>query len=324
VPVEPPYLHIAADLRRRIATGELRPGDRLPSTRALAAQWGVALATASRAVAELRQAGVVRTQPRAGTIVAPRLPVRRTRPPREPTRTRAPAVPPELTRERVVRAAIELADAQGLEALSMRAVAAGLDVATMSLYRHVAGKDELVLLMADAAYGEVGRAPAAVGWRPVLESAARSLWRLYHRHPWLAQLGPLARPLPLPNLLGFGEAVVGALTGLGLPPARVLDLHILLYHHGQGLAANLEREARARSDTGLSDEQWVDAQVPMLSAIAGSGEHPNFAALMTDLGGGYTFDLDALFETGLRALLDGFEQLVQREGRARSRPPSTG
>jgi DNA-binding transcriptional regulator YhcF (GntR family) len=314
VPSEPPYLQIAADLRRRIAAGELRPGDRLPSTRALAAQCGVALATAGRAVAELRRAGVVRTQDRAGTIVAPRGPARRTR---EPGRAR----PTELTRDRVVRAAIELADVQGLEALSMRAVAAHLDVATMSLYRHVAGKDELVLLMADAAYGEPRRPAPGGGWRAVLESAARTLWRLYHRHPWLAQLGPLARPLPLPNLLGYSEAVVGALSGLGLPPARVLDLHILLYQYGQGLAANLEREAHARSDTGLSDEQWVDSQLPAFGAIVGSGAHPHFAALMTGLGGDYQFDLDVLFETGLRALLDGVERLVEREVSTSRRPP---
>jgi AcrR family transcriptional regulator len=309
----PPYLRIATELRRRIAAGELRPGDRLPSTRALAAEWGVALATAGRAVAELRRAGVVRTQARAGTVVAAPPAPRRRRPPAAPAR-RAPAPTGELSRQSVVRTAIALADGEGLEALSMRAVAAHLGVSPMGLYRHVRGKDELVLLMADAAYGEIGRNPAPVGaWRAVLEWGARALWRTYRHHPWLAHVGPLARPLPLPNLLRYGEPVLAALSGTGLPAARVLDLHILLYSYSQGLAANHEREARARADTGLSDEQWIDTQEPALTAVARDGDHPHFAALMADLDGGYDFDLQALFETGLHSLLDGFAQLIARE-----------
>ncbi|MEV4512356.1 GntR family transcriptional regulator [Dactylosporangium sp. NPDC049525] len=327
---EPPYLRIAADLHRRIAAGELRPGDRLPSTRALATQWGVALATAAKALNELRQAGVVRAQPRVGTIVAPppgrpgARSVRAARPappgahsgqaPR-PAQPRAGAAPEvDLDRGHVVRAAVAIADAQGLEALSMRTVAARLGVATMSLYRHVASKDELVLLMADAAYGEAGY-PAAPpdGWRARLELGARTLWRLYGRHPWLAQLGPLARPLLLPNLLRHGEWLLGAFTGLGLPAARVFDLYIVLFSHGQGLAVNLDREARAQAETGLTDEQWVDTQAAAMQALASSGSYPNFAGVTGGLAGGYDFDLDALFETGLRALLDGFERLIERE-----------
>lgn len=82
----PPYARIAADLRRRIAEGELAPGDRVPSTRQVAAQWGVALATATRALAELRREGLVRAEPRVGTVVAE--PPRPSRPRREPPRGR--------------------------------------------------------------------------------------------------------------------------------------------------------------------------------------------------------------------------------------------
>ena len=209
---------------------------------------------------------------------------------------------------------MEIADAQGLEALSMRTVAARLGVSTMSLYRHVGGKDELVLLMADMAYGE-GEYPVTPpeGWRAKLELGARTLWQLYCRHPWLAHLGPLARPLPLPNLLRHGEWLIGALTGLGLSATRVLDLQILLYSHGQGLAIHLEREARAQAETGLSDEQWGDAQAADMHALAYSGRYPNFAHMMDGLAGGYDFNPDELFVTGLRALLDGFERLIDHE-----------
>ncbi|MGW1060072.1 TetR/AcrR family transcriptional regulator C-terminal domain-containing protein [Micromonospora rubida] len=100
---------------------------------------------------------------------------------------------------------------------------------------------------------------------------------------------------------------------LGLPATRVLDLQILLYSHGQGLAVHLEREARAQEETGLSDEQWIDGQAEDMHALAHSGRYPNYAHMMDGLIGGYDFDLDALFETGLRALLDGFERLIDHE-----------
>lgn len=302
---DPPYLRIASELRQRIDAGELRPGDRLPSTRALATEYGVALATAAKALTELSQAGVIRAQPRVGSVVMPRAKTR-TAPERE------------LNRARIVRAAVAIADTQGLEAVSMRTVAARLGVSTMSLYRHVPDKERLVLLMADMAYSE-GEYPAVPPehWRTRLEFGARTLWRLYRRHPWLAHLGPLARPLPLPHLLRHGEWIIGALTGLGLPAARILDLQILLYAHGQGLAVHLERETLAEAETGLSDEQWGDAHLGDLQALADSGVYPNFAHMLGGLADGYDFDLDALFEIGLQALLDGFERLVPK-------PPADG
>lgn len=308
---EPPYVRIAGEYRRRIASGELRPGDRLPSTRALAAEWGVALATAAKALTELRLSGVVRTQARVGTVVAP--------PPRSAQRSVRSAAAPasgsaDLTRERVIRTAVAIADAEGIDGLSMRAVAARLGASTMSLYGHVRSKDELVRLMADHAYGEASFPDdPPEHWRARLELGARTLWRVYVRHPWLAQLGPLARPLMLPNLLRHGEFVLRALNQLGLPAERVLDLQIVLFNHGQAFAVNLEREALARADTGLTDDQWVDLQEPELQALAGSGEYPELGRMITGLRAGYDFDLDNLFDTGLQALLDGFERLVERE-----------
>ncbi len=329
----PPYARIAADLRRRIIEGELAPGDRVPSTRQVAAQWGVALATATRALAELRREGLVRAEPRVGTVVAeppPALPpppgaatrpgdrARLTAPPSrdaEATRRRPGAgAERELTRERVVRAAIEIADAEGLPALSMRGVAARLGVAAMSPYRYVGGKDDLILLMADAAFGELsypGDHPE--GWRERLEIAGRTLWAIFRRHPWLAQLSPLGRPLPLPGLTVHADWALAALDGLGLDSATVLDVHILLYSHVQGLAINLEREAQIAAATGLSEDQWMDVQGPALSAIAGSGRYPAFAKVIGELGeDGYDFRLDNLFELGMRLLLDGVTCLVER------------
>ncbi|MEU6424573.1 GntR family transcriptional regulator [Microbispora sp. NPDC046973] len=328
----PPYARIAADIRRRIAEGELAPGDRVPSTRQVAAQWGVALATATRALAELRREGLVRAEPRVGTVVAEPPPALPPAPgaaaqPGDRTRLAAPSraaeaarrrpgagAERELTRERVVRAAIEIADAEGLPALSMRGVAARLGVAAMSPYRYVGSKDDLILLMADEAFGELGYpADPPESRRERLEIAGRTLWAIFRRHPWLAQLSPLGRPLALPGLTVHADWALAALDGLGLDPATVLDVHILLYSHVQGLAINLEREAQIAAATGLSEDQWMDVQGPALTAIAGSGRYPAFAKVIGELGeDGYDFRLDDLFELGLRLLLDGVTCLVER------------
>jgi AcrR family transcriptional regulator len=235
-------------------------------------------------------------------------------------------VPPvaehELTRERVVRAAIEIADAEGLAALSMRGVAARLGVATMSPYRYVGGKDDLILLMADAAFGELGYPdPGPQGWRARLELAGRTLWKLYRRHPWLAQLNPLTRPLPLPNLAVHAEWAIGALDGLGLDPTTVLNLHVLAFSYVQGLAVNLEREAQAESVTGLTDEQWMDSQAAAFQGITGSGRYPAFAKLLGSFQpDGYELDFDELFELGLRPLLDGLAVIIEEHAGPPGRP----
>ena len=319
---EPPYLRIVADIRRRIADGELAPGAPVPSTRRISREWGVALATATKALTTLRMEGLVETRPRVGTVVAGR-PAPGSPGPRTPRTTRAtvPSSSPdhELSRERIVRTAIEIADTEGLSALSMRGVAARLGVAAMSPYRYVDGKDDLVLLMADAAFGEADYpATPPDDWRARLELGARTLWRLYRRHPWLAQLGPLTRPLMLPNLMVHAEWMLGALDGHGLDPVTVFDLHVLLYSHVQGIAVNLEREVQAEAATGLSDEQWMDRQAAALRAITGSGRYPVFTKVVTAIeeGGGYDLDLDALFEFGLKQLLDGITAVV--EGRSKA------
>jgi len=306
--VESRYEGIATELRRRIIQGELTPGARVPSTRRIAAEWGVAMATAAKALATLREEGLVRAEPRSGTVVAG--PVRGGPVPAGPRREyhAAPAGRPQkVTRERIVRAAIEIADSEGLAALSMRGVAARLGIATMALYRHVAGKDALILLMADTVFGERGYpAQAPPGWRTRLELGARTLWSLYRRHPWLAQLAPITRPLPLPNMAVHGEWMLAALAGTGLRAAALCDLHVLLFSYVHGIAVHLEREQQALGASGLSEDEWMDNQAPALAAITASGRYPTFAALLDTLNAdGYDLILDDLFELGLRTLLDG-------------------
>src|ERR1700761_8813533 len=121
-----------------------------------------------------------------------------------------PVVTP-LSRERIVRAAIRLADADGLAAVSLRKVAAALDAGPMRLYGYIATKEELLDLMVDALYAEIQ--PAGDGWRQVLRSLAETTRHAAHQHEWLAALIG-GRPQLGPNALARGEAVVAAMGGI--------------------------------------------------------------------------------------------------------------
>ncbi|MFD6419851.1 TetR/AcrR family transcriptional regulator C-terminal domain-containing protein [Streptomyces sp. NPDC060194] len=297
---EPPYLRIASDLRRRIASGELAPGDRVPSTRRITQEWGVAMATATKALAALNQEGLVRAVPGVGTVVAA-----------EPA---APhAARNTLTRDRVVCAGIALVDAEGLGALSMRRVATEFGVSTMALYRHVPSKGELVRLMSEAVFDGEPRGPRPSGWRAQLEAETRWLWGRYRRHPWLARaMAALTRPTASPHAMRYTERVLSTLHGLGLSPVQVIHVHLSLLGYAQGVAAAVESESRARQDTGLSPEEWMAANEPRLDALQTGGAYP----MLTSLFGEEEFDLelDELFEFGLARLLDGVATLVARAG----------
>jgi DNA-binding transcriptional regulator YhcF (GntR family) len=305
---DPPYLRIVAEIRRRIADGELAPGDRVPSTRQIAGEWGVALATATKALTTLRLEGLVHARPRIGTVVAGTAPAASAR--RRPSPVPDPEQ--ELSLDRIVRTAIDIADTEGLSALSMRGVAARLGVAAMSPYRYIPSKDDLILLMADTAFGEESYpANAPEEWRSRIELGARTLWTLYRKHPWLAQIGSLTRPLLVPNLMVHGEWMLRALDGHGLDPTKLFDIHVLLYSHVQGLAVHLEMEAQAEAATGQSEDQWMDSRTPALQELVDSGRFPTFTRVVGAFEDGYDLRLDALFEFGLKALLDGLTPVVE-------------
>ncbi|MFJ2745026.1 TetR/AcrR family transcriptional regulator C-terminal domain-containing protein [Streptomyces sp. NPDC087440] len=300
---ETPSSRIADAIRRRISCGELSPGDRVPSTREITREWGVAMATASRALAVLAQEGLVRAVPGVGTVVAP--PVSAGRP--------APAPGPgALTRERIVRTAVALADAEGLATLTMRRVATELGTSTMALYRHVPGKADLVHLMSEAAFAErpIG-SPALNGWRPRLTYAARWLWRMYVRHPWMAQaMAALTRPQAAPHAMRYTEWVLHALTGQGLTPTEMMHIHLTLFGHVQGLAGTLELENRARQDTGMTPEEWMAAQEPRAEEVQAAGSYPTLGSYFQE--DGFDLDLDSLFTFGVERILDGVAVLIAR------------
>ncbi|MFF8993685.1 TetR/AcrR family transcriptional regulator C-terminal domain-containing protein [Streptomyces sp. NPDC014983] len=314
----PRYSRIVGELRRRIETGELAPGDRVPSTREITRQWGVAMATATKVLTELRREGLVRAVPGVGTVVAaaPAGPARGPRPAaagRQGGRAEAPSAPSApsaLTLGRIVTAAVAVADAEGLAAVSMRRVAAELGVATMSLYRHVTDKDDLLTRMMDMVIAEHPLpAEPPEDWRVAIELACRRLWDRFRRHPWLAPALSVTRPQMVVSALPYSEWMLSVLHSRGVDLHTAFTAHLMLLNYARGIAVNLESEREAEAYSGLDSEQWMDTQEPEFLEILATGRFPALTRLTA---AGYDLDLDALFEFGLQRLLDGLAALLDR------------
>jgi AcrR family transcriptional regulator len=299
----PPYLRIVDEIRARVASGDLQPGDAVPSARRITHEWGVALATATKALASLHAEGLTRVVPGVGTVVAGA-------PPSPPAPAPVRRGDGELSRERIVRAAVRIADAEGLAQLSMRRIATDLGAATMSLYRHVAGKDELLIAMMDAVLGEEplpDRPPK--GWRACLELSSRLQWKGFRSHPWLASALSITRPQLIPNGMRHTEWALRALDGTGLTVEQMMRVHLTLFSHVRGLALNLEPEAQAEQDSGLTNEEWMQTREHDFLTVIKGGDFPMMSRMFDE---DLELDLDGLFEFGLGRLLDGLERYVSR------------
>jgi DNA-binding transcriptional regulator YhcF (GntR family) len=297
----PPYRRIADDIAARIENGALKPGQRAPSTRQIARDWRVAIATATKALAVLREAGLVRGVPGQGTIVE----TRRTLPRSSLALGRDPRG------EAIAEAAIEIADRDGLPALSMRRLAAELGLPTMTLHGKVGGREGLWTLMTDRVFAWPLPVPSGA-WRADLEALARLQWDLYQAHPWLAQTMSFTRPIMAPNAMLHTERALQVLAGLGLGDAARLHTAIGVAAHVHGLAASLAPEAAARQDTGMTNDEWFEQRDDALGAILTPDRYPQFSALAA--GPDIPLGLDIFFEFGLQRLLDGVGLMVAAAG----------
>jgi AcrR family transcriptional regulator len=214
---------------------------------------------------------------------------------------------PTLTLDRIVDAAIELADAQGVTALSMRQVAAKLDVGTMSLYRYVPSKAELLDVMFDRVQQPIRPDPAD-GWREGLRQCAESQWHLFHRHPWLLQVSS-GRPLLGPNALRNLEILLTVLAGLGLTDEERLNVIVMVDSFVAGLARTQIEAEQATERTGTTEEQFWAAQQPFLVDLMLRGDYPEMAALDVNVFAQFGRNT---FEFGLERVLDGIEDMVER------------
>ncbi len=218
---------------------------------------------------------------------------------KQPARRRRP-----LTRERVLSAAVRLADERGIEALSMRKLGQVLRVEAMSLYKYVADKDDLLDGMADLVTAEIEAPRAGLDWRAAIRASAISGHEALRRHPWAAAVFEAQRS-PGPARLRYIDALIGVLRDAGFSLPTVARAFMALDSHTYGFAF---QEAVWQFEGTDARE----AAATMSGQLAG-GEFPNVLAMAeltaADPGGP---PLD--FEFGLDLILDGLAQVLGREG----------
>ncbi|MYR40217.1 TetR family transcriptional regulator [Streptomyces sp. SID4944] len=228
---------------------------------------------------------------------------------------------PGLTLDRIVTAAIAVADAEGLSAVSMRRISTELGTGTMSLYRYVPGKAELLDLMLDRVLGEPLSAepdrpvpgdrpvpadrPVPGDWRVAIDTMARTYLDNLRRHPWLLKINQ-ARTVLGPSALQGLELSLTALRSMGLRDPELIGVIITVNSFVEGLARTQADAAEAVAQTGLSDEEFWENQRPYLERAMLSGAYPTMAGMSEDT---FSADFDH-FTFGLRRLIAGFEALV--------------
>ncbi|GGU32263.1 TetR/AcrR family transcriptional regulator [Streptomyces lavendofoliae] len=212
-----------------------------------------------------------------------------------------------LTVDRIVTAAVAVADAEGLDAVSMRRLSADLGVGTMSLYRYVPGKAELLDLMLDRVRGlMLDLQPAEpCDWHAAVDALARAELDLYRRHPWLLKVNQTRTVLGPSALRGLELALTG-LKGMGLTDPELISVIIAVQSFVTGIVRMEAETVEAAKETGVSDEEFWTRQEPFLVRAMDTGDYPMMAALSPDA---FSSEFDH-FEFGLRALMGGFEAMV--------------
>jgi AcrR family transcriptional regulator len=218
---------------------------------------------------------------------------------------------PALSLERIVAAAVRIADADGLDAVSMGRVAAELGAAAMSLYRHVSGKEELLSLMVDAALGDAPDPLAAgEGWRSGLSRWAWGFRASISRHPWAIRIPLNSLPI-LPHAVAWFEHALACMQDTQLTEARKASVIMLLSGYVRNVAATESDIAAAMQASGLSPSEWMSAYPRMLTKLTDPQRFPALAAFIA----AGVFDAadgpDDEFIFGLDRILDGIENLAQ-------------
>ncbi|MGH4029615.1 TetR/AcrR family transcriptional regulator [Actinomycetota bacterium Odt1-20B] len=223
--------------------------------------------------------------------------------------TRGPK--PALTLDRITTAAVALADAEGLAAVSMRRLSQELGTGTMSLYRYVPGKAELLALMLDRVQRPTEDPEPFTGtWRDAVEAYAHETLAQYRAHPWLLQVNQ-ARPVLGPSAVGNLEKVVSRIEPMGLDGPELIGVMVMVEAYVTGAARSQAQEIEAQRTTGLTDEAFWTAQQPFLEKAMQSGDYPTVAGLSEDT---FSPDFDH-FAFGLQRILDGLDALVAQRAK---------
>ncbi|MDQ6661847.1 MAG: TetR/AcrR family transcriptional regulator, partial [Chloroflexota bacterium] len=221
-----------------------------------------------------------------------------------------------LTLKAIVTAAIDIADTDGVDALSMRNVAKRLGVGTMSLYTHVPSKTDLIDLMFDTAYGQLyesiespSKQPG--GWHGALRFIANRNWNLYRRHPWMLQI-TTGRPVLGPHATIKYEAELRPLDKLGLSDVEMDAVLTLILTHVEGCARAQAILDRTQHDTGMTDVEWWVTREPLLEKIIDPTRFPVATRVGTAAGQEYqgASSPEFAFTFGLERILAGIDELI--------------
>jgi AcrR family transcriptional regulator len=209
-----------------------------------------------------------------------------------------------LTRERVLRAAVALADSAGIGSLSMRRLGVELGVEAMSLYNHVANKGDLLDGMVDVVFAEIELPTDGVDWRTAMARRAISVREALARHAWASGMLE-TRTSPGPATLRHHDAVLGVLRGAGFSVEMAGHAYSVLDSYIYGFAM---QEANLPFDTG----EETAALAQSILARGAPGEYPHLTEFTVEhvLKPGY--DYGAEFEYGLDLILEGLERARDR------------
>ena len=214
---------------------------------------------------------------------------------------------PQFRLEDTVQAAIKVADASGLAALTMGRIAQQLGVTTMALYRYVPGKEQLIDLMIDAALKEPPK-PVGRGWRSAMESWARADLALFLHHRWLFEATSTRASLG-PNWVKWLEAAFRALSKTRLTASEIMSVLLLIDGHVRSSAQIMVGAKASR--------EWTENFTRMLETVGqGDSRYPILSRLIsTGRFGQPGTSLNQMFEFGLQRLLNGVESYVSEVGR---------
>jgi AcrR family transcriptional regulator len=238
------------------------------------------------------------------------------------TRNEGPARKPRFSREEIAAAAVEIADTEGFEALSMRRLAADLGAGTMTIYHYVKTKDELLMLVNDAVMGELLLPEGwseGKGWREALTEIAERTRSCLQAHPWIFDITddpPLG-----PNTVRHFDQTMAALSTLDLPLAERLDLTSVLDEYVFGYCLH-ERNNLHPDDP--DDGLFSDGMAEYMEGLISTGDYPELRKLRDEVGLEEALriaDLNARdpdrFRRNLDRILDGIEAGLQRTGKRR-------
>lgn len=224
---------------------------------------------------------------------------------------------PSLSLEQIVRTAIEIADREGNDAISMRRIASELKVGAMSLYWHVANKEELIQQMLDETYAEMNLPPKPTGdWRADMRTVASETRQIFVRHPWAAQIGPTNRNATGPGFLRHAEFSFGAFEHTKISTEMRADIVHVVDDYTIGFATREIMTGAWATSGNETPEQTRTRTDAIFARIAKMGIFPVLTRLYhegTDFPKGE--DLDRLFFFGLDSLLDGIAlRIAEAEG----------